>query len=175
MLDGIAFKGSQLGKAYTMKGLTTRGLSYDPARDAGELRAMTRDSGITPSETPERSQMLNFEDTYTTGLAYATLGPSEMAFIVSRDHPDVKPIETLKAAGLEPARVVMTSDKALVVVLKVDQPLGSDAQKALSRTVWQAVPEAEPCPIPEHGMVLEAKGVAFSKALEIERSIYQEK
>lgn len=36
-LDGVALKGSQLGKAYTWKGLQERGLSYEQDRDRQEL------------------------------------------------------------------------------------------------------------------------------------------
>ena len=38
LVDGVAFKGSDLGKAYTWKGLQERGLSYEQARDRAELQ-----------------------------------------------------------------------------------------------------------------------------------------
>lgn len=37
-VDGVAFKGSQLGKAYSWKGLQARGITYEPDRDAESLR-----------------------------------------------------------------------------------------------------------------------------------------
>lgn len=43
-LDGITFKGSQLGKAYGLKGLMSRGLSYVPEREVER----------GPNEGPER-------------------------------------------------------------------------------------------------------------------------
>lgn len=36
-LDGVSLKGSQLGKAFTLKGLTARGVTYDEVRDYGPL------------------------------------------------------------------------------------------------------------------------------------------
>lgn len=39
VLDGVAFKGSQLGKDYGLKGLLSRGLSYDKGREYEELNA----------------------------------------------------------------------------------------------------------------------------------------
>lgn len=36
-LDGIAFKGSDLGKSYSWKGLQTRGITYDQDRESGGL------------------------------------------------------------------------------------------------------------------------------------------
>lgn len=38
-MDGIRFKGSELGKDYGLKGLLSRGLTYDKAREFGELSA----------------------------------------------------------------------------------------------------------------------------------------
>ena len=37
--DGFCFKGSELGKDYGLKGLLSRGLTYDKAREFGELNA----------------------------------------------------------------------------------------------------------------------------------------
>jgi hypothetical protein len=38
LMDGVAFKGSDLGKAYTWKGLQERGLSYEQTRDRAALQ-----------------------------------------------------------------------------------------------------------------------------------------
>ena len=48
-VDGIAFKGSDLGKSYTWAGLQARGVTYDQKRDAGlsEYRA-----GVEPPPLP---------------------------------------------------------------------------------------------------------------------------
>lgn len=48
-LDGLAFKGSSLGKAYTWNNLQQRGMSYDQARDAGKLEQRRAGQGADPT------------------------------------------------------------------------------------------------------------------------------
>lgn len=173
-LDGISFKGSQLGKAYGLKGLLNRGLSYVPERDAEEL---AKQKEITPVTPQIRSRALEVEDAYATGLTTTDLGasgtdPNEMAFRIGQD---LGAVEALKESRLEPARIAMNPDRSLVVVLKADKPMGPKDREALTRAVREAVPGAELCPTPEHGMVLEAKGHKFSRTLEIERFVDQER
>jgi hypothetical protein len=48
-VDGIAHKGSDLGRAYSLRGLIDRGLSYDPDRDAEALKTGTSSSIQTTS------------------------------------------------------------------------------------------------------------------------------
>ena len=52
-LDGIPFKGSQLGKAYSWKQLQTRGVEYEQERDGAQLIA--RADAATTAEGQERS------------------------------------------------------------------------------------------------------------------------
>jgi hypothetical protein len=50
-LGGVAFKGSDLGKAYTFSGLQKSGLDYSPARDTAFLAGLT----TQPLNTPRRA------------------------------------------------------------------------------------------------------------------------
>ena len=54
-VDGVPFKGSQLGKSYAWKGLLDRGITYEQARDCEELKRFSataranKDGGSTPN------------------------------------------------------------------------------------------------------------------------------
>ncbi len=52
-LDGLAFKGSKLGKAYGWSGLQKRGVSYDVERDAAELERYKLPVEERPPRTDE--------------------------------------------------------------------------------------------------------------------------
>ncbi|NEP91386.1 MAG: relaxase/mobilization nuclease domain-containing protein [Okeania sp. SIO2C2] len=52
-LDGLAFKGSKLGKAYGWSGLQKRGVSYDVERDAAELERYRLPVAERPPHTDE--------------------------------------------------------------------------------------------------------------------------
>ena len=70
--DGVAFKGSQLGRAYSWKGLQERkGVTYDPDRDLPTLRAAA--APAAPSAPgPEPMPPLDHPvETYRAGAALA--------------------------------------------------------------------------------------------------------
>lgn len=52
-LDGLAFKGSSLGKAYSWSGLQKRGVSYDVERDAAQLERYKLPVAERPPRTDE--------------------------------------------------------------------------------------------------------------------------
>lgn len=62
VLDGIAYKGSDLGRAYTLNSLMDRGLTYDPSKDADALRALS----ISSDHTSPFISMLNTRQTSST-------------------------------------------------------------------------------------------------------------
>jgi hypothetical protein len=74
-------------------------------------------------------------------------------------------VEALKGARLEAAMVTM--GEGITVVLKADRALGREARERLTMEVQRVVPGAQEMDLPEHGMVLEAKGVVFSRCREI--------
>lgn len=118
----------------------------------------------------KRSLMLNTIQGTVSGPATTTYGPSgansEMTFRIGKGI-DPHPIEALKSVGLEPAKVIMTPNQSLVVVLKSDRALGREARERLTMEVQRVVPGAQEMDLPEHGMVLEARGVVFSRCREI--------
>lgn len=53
-MDGVFFKGKQLGDSYTWKQLQTRGLSYDKDRESGELIRRKEQAAVAKSADGER-------------------------------------------------------------------------------------------------------------------------
>lgn len=51
-IDGIAFKGSKLGKAYGLSGIKERGVTYEQDRDYQGLQRFATASGVAGSEQP---------------------------------------------------------------------------------------------------------------------------
>jgi hypothetical protein len=54
-LDGISFKGSSLGKAYTWAGLQRRGLAYDPDKHYEELKSFSVMSEVKETDTNDQN------------------------------------------------------------------------------------------------------------------------
>lgn len=67
MLNGIAFKGSDLGKAYTWKGLQERGVDYEQDRDGAALRERA-------SQTLEGTGAINNRSTDSSDTAAGSSG-----------------------------------------------------------------------------------------------------
>lgn len=81
---------------------------------------------------------------------------------------DLGSVEVLKGCGLTPAMVVM-GNEGVAVVLKADWTLTLKARERLTMEVQRVVPGAREVDLPDRGLVLEAKGIVFSRALEIDR------
>ena len=56
-LNGVPFKGSQLGKQYTGQGLAERGLTYVPDRDHAQLKALTAASRGNQQRDPAATDL----------------------------------------------------------------------------------------------------------------------
>ena len=83
---------------------------------------------------------------------------------------DPASVEALKKGRLDPAMVVMDGE-GVAVVLKADRALTREARERLTREVQRVVPGIKEMDLPDRGLVLEAKGVVFSKAREILREV----
>lgn len=67
-LDGIYFKGSSLGKAYGCGGLKKRGLTYNPDKDAAELKKYRSPVADRKEEDPEKSPPTTVEQEKSTSI-----------------------------------------------------------------------------------------------------------
>jgi len=105
-LDGLAFKGSKLGKAYGWSGLQKRGVSYDVERDAVELERYRlpveerpprlSDSEVSLSEAPASTVQTSSELIDSQSSTTADLSPTRTGSTTSDTDTD-----STEAAKLE--------------------------------------------------------------------------
>ena len=105
-IDGIAFKGSKLGKAYTMAGLLDRGVTYEQDRD---YTSLARFASARASESDKRTDPDSRPDGSNTGG-------------VRSDHPGATPVNTSISGSDQPASDQQPAAATIDAVRENGQP-----------------------------------------------------
>lgn len=111
-IDGIAFKGSKLGKAYTMAGLLDRGVTYEQDRD---YTSLARFASARASESDKRTDPDSRPDGSNTGG-------------VRSDHPGATPVNSSACGSDQPASDQLTTT-ATADVERENGHIGEDTIK----------------------------------------------